>query len=413
LLILLVSVNFLQAKPYVIERKVLSESPSLGANLFIDKDNNAFVVTDGPSGEDYIWLNDTLVPLKKYGGCLNGFIKDGRMHLASLKDKNIDICLVEKNLVLENRTAIEDFPAYPGIERLIYVAGDSNIFYLLGSRQQLPRNPGDFMTAVLSGGHGLYYEKPVWAEIKNQKLLEYQKIPYGGKIDESFDIKEVLTGENTIYFFGFRILKRYREQPTSVLHYAEYNVKKKKVMHSQDIYKETPDSNKNDTRRTRNLYVELSSYWHISANNFNNDLFIVFSWQGFHFSRVENSVPKKIIENMDSPIYYSQNNGKIFDNPEMIGQGILPLVKTDSLGNVYVIWSNSKGDIVYKAKKEGKWSDEQIILSNAIDSDKVWERSGSYKTWLSRMSADFDKDNHLHIVFTSNGMLTYAKIILN
>jgi hypothetical protein len=408
-LIILLSLNNLQAKPFVIERKVISENPVFWADLFIDKDDRAIVIADGPFGEDYIWLNDKMVSLKEYGGCLNGFIKDGRMYLSCLKDKNIDIYSVEKDIVLENRAAIGTFPTYPVKKRVIYVSGDSNIFYLQGSRQQLPRNPVDFMIDVLSGGHGVHYEKPVWAEIRSQKLLEYQKIPYGGKIDESFHIEEVLTRENTMYLFGFKNI----EWPAPALHYSEYNVKKKKLLRSQDIYKESPDFNSKDRPKSKNLYVEWSSNWNISAGNFNDDLFIVFSWQRYRFSRRENRGPDINVENVNMPIYYSQNNGKGFGNAEVIGQGILPIVRSDSFGNIYVIWSNSNGDLVYKEKKDNIWRDENVIVNNTIDSDKVWQRMGDYKHLLRKISAEFDRDNHLHVVFASKGKLVYAKIGFN
>jgi hypothetical protein len=237
-------------------------------------------------------------------------------------------------------------------------------------------------------------------------LLKYQKIPYGGKIDESFDIKEVLTGEDTIYFFGFRIQKRYREWPTSALYYAEYNVKKKKLVRSQDIYEKLSYKDNNDKYRF--------FYWHVSADNFNDNIFAVFSQHGIRYYNPLQPKSYKInMENTNSPIYYSQSNGKGFSNAEVIGQGILPQVKADSFGNVHVIWSNSNGDLVHKVKKDGKWSDEQILLNNSIDSDKVWERSKPYKRWLSKMSAEFDKDNNLNVVFTSKGNLVYAKIGLN
>jgi hypothetical protein len=335
----------------------------------------------------------------QYGDFVNGFVKDGCVYLAFMKDEhNIDIYTVGKDIKLENRAAIGDFPTYPGIEQIIYVPGDTNSFYLLGSRQQLPRNPGEFMRDVLSGGHGLYYEKPIWTEMQGQKLLEYQKIPYGGKIDESYNIKEVLTGKEKVCFFGFRIQKQYRKWPTSnILHYAEYNVKKKKLVQAQDIYSDIPGA----------------EYCSVSADNFDDNLFVVFSWHGISYPIGVNGLPKANIENINSPIYYSQSNGKTFSKAEVIGQGILPLVRADSLGNVHVIWANSNGDLVHRAKKDGKWGDEQIVLNGAIDTDKVWERSNPNKNWLRKMVAEFDKDNNLNVVFTSKGNLTYAKIRVN
>ena len=411
LLMALLSVNSLQAKPEVIDWKVLSSdkfnaSDITSVDVFIDKDQKVFIEVYGPG---YLWLNNRWLSTRQYGGCLNGFVKDGKIHLVFMADEqHIDIYIVEEDFALENRITIGDFPRYPGIEQVIYVPGENDVYYLLGSRQQLPRNPVEFMRDVLSGGHGLYYEKPVWAEIQGQKLLEYQTIPYGGKIDESYNIKEVLTGKDTVYFFGFRIQKEYRKWPApNILHYAEYNVKKKKLVRSQDIYEKLPYKDENDEHR----YF----YWHVSADSFNDDLFIAFSWHGVrYYNPLQPHSIKVNMENINSPIYYSQrSNGTAFSDTEIIGNGILPLVRVDSMGNVHVIWANSNGNIIHKVKKGDKWSNEQIILNGGIDTDKVWEKHCPDKMWLKNMSAEFDKDNNLNVVFPSNGKLVYAKIRMN
>jgi len=116
------------------------------------------------------------------------------------------------------------------------------------------------------------------------------------------------------------------------------------------------------------------------------------------------------MENINSSIYYSQSDGKTFGNVEVIGQGILPLVRADSLGNVHVIWANSNGDLVHKAKKGDRWGNEQIVMDGRADAGEVWERMRQGTWWLQNMCAEFDKDNNLNVVFTSKGKLTYAKI---
>jgi hypothetical protein len=407
LLVILLLASNLQAKPQVIDWKVLSDTSLNGADLFIDKDNRVFI----EAASHYLWLNNNQIKTDQYGEYLNGFVRDGCVHLAFLKEKqNVDIYTVGKDIKLENRIAIGDFPRGSPVQ-VISVSGDNNTYCVLGSRTQSPWNPVKFMVNIKPDG-GLYYDKPVLAEGRGQTLLKYFKIPYGGKIDESYIVKEVLTGKDKVCFFGFRTQDQYRNWPTSeILHFAEYNMKKKKVVQSQDIYEELPDFNKSDKPRTRNLYLELSSYWHISADSLNDDLFIVFSWHGFRFSKIVNGVVPRInMENINSPIYYSQSSGGTFGDVKMIGEGILPLVRADSLGNVHVIWSNSNGDLVHKVKKGDKWGKEQIILDNVIDTKEIWESWPQERLQLQKICAEFDKDNNLNLVFTSNGNLVYAKV---
>ncbi len=152
----------------------------------------------------------------------------------------------------------------------------------------------------------------------------------------------------------------------------------------------------------------------MSADNFNDDLFVVFSWHGTRdASDVERNVVATNIENISTSIYYSQSDGNAFGNIEVIGQGILPLVRVDSLGNVHVIWANSDGSLVHKVKKDDKWGDEQIILVGVIDVSEVRECTRQGALWLQNMCTQFDKDNNLNVAFTSKGKLTYAKIRLD
>jgi Neuraminidase (sialidase) len=118
------------------------------------------------------------------------------------------------------------------------------------------------------------------------------------------------------------------------------------------------------------------------------------------------------MENINSPIYYSQSNGKTFSKAEVIGQGILPLVRADSLGNVHVIWANSDGALVDKIKIGDRWGTEQILLKG-IDPDYVWDKMYENTSRFKKMNAEFDKDNNLYVVFISNGQLVYAKIRVN
>ena len=404
----LLSVNSLQAKPEVIDWKVLSSdkfnaSDITSVDVFIDKDQKVFVEIYGPG---VLWMNDNWVSTRKYGGCLNGFVKDGLVYLAFRADeKNINIYSVGKDITLEKSITSPNSRGFYCIYQIVAVSGENDVSssYILSLVDERSLNPIEYMKSW--SGHGIIYDKPVLTEIQGQKLLDDQKIPYGGKINESYRIREVLTGKNTIHFLGFRTQKQLGAgEPSTpeVLHYAEYNVKKKKLVRAQDIYEKTPYFDENDKLR--------HFYWHVSADNFNDDLFIVFSWNGIRGS--SKSVEIKM-ENIDTPIYYSQSDGKAFGKVEVIGRGILPLVKADSVGNAHVVWANSNGDIVHKAKKDGKWGDEQIVLDGVIDVDEVWEGMYQGTSRFKKISAQFDRDNNLNVVFPSNGKLVYAKIRMN
>jgi hypothetical protein len=409
LLVILLSMNNLYGKPEIIDWKVLSGdkfnvSGITSVDVFIDKDKKVFMEVYGR--EDFLWLNNNLVNTDQYGGCLNGFVKDGRVNLAFLNDEqNIDVYSVGKDITLEKRITLPKSRIF--IYQIIVVSGENNVYssYILSLVDEVSSNPIENMKFWLSGGHGIVYDKPVLAEIQDQTLLEYQKVPYGGKINESYRIREVLTGKDTIHFLGLRTQKQLGgSEPSTpeVLHYAEYNVKKRKLVRAQDIYEKTPYFDENDKLR--------HVYWHVSADNFNDDLFIAFSWHGFRYSKGVNGVPIVNMDNISSPIYYSQSDGKAFGSTEIIGQGVFPLVKTDSVGNVHVLWTDSNGSLVHKAKKDGKWGDEQIVLDGVVDSDYVWKQMYQGTSRFKKISAEFDTDNNLNVVFTSKGKLTYAKI---
>jgi hypothetical protein len=403
-------VNSVQAKPEIVDLKVLSgatfnTSNIVSVDLFIDKDNNVFVEVVS-RGSDFLWLNNNWAKTDQYGKFLNGFVKDGRVHITFLNDeKDIDIYSVEKDITLEKHITLPKSNIW--IYQIIVVPGENDVSssYILSLVDERSSNPIEYMKSW--SGHGIFYDKPILAEIQDQTPLKYRKIPYGGKTNESYRIREVLTGKDTIHFLGFRTQKQLGgSEPSTpeVLHYAEYNVKKKKAVRTQDIYEKIPYFDENDKLR--------HFYWHVSADNFNDDLSIVFSWHGFRYSGNLNNLGI-IMENVNSPIYYSQRNGTAFGNVETIGQGILPLVRTDSLGNVHVLWSNNNGDLIHKAKKDGRWCEGQIILNNVININDVWENMRDGTLWLQNMCAEFDKDNNLNVVFQSKGNLVYAKIRAN
>lgn len=406
LLVTLLLLSNLQAKPEIIESKVLSgdqfnASDIISASLFIGKENDIVIEMEGP---DRLWLNNKWVTTKQYGGFLNGFVKDGIVHLVFQPDEqHIDIYSVKKNITLEQHIPIGDFPTYPGPVQVVYIPGDTNAFYLLGSQEQFPRNPGELIATVGSGGHGTYYDKPVWAEISGQTLLKYQNVLYGGKTDECFLIKAVVTGKDTIRFLGFRMGKRGAEQrgftpPMPViLHHTEYNAIKKQVVQTQEIYKDT-------SRLEIGAGKERVDYFYgeLSADNINDDVVISFSC-------IKRNLVVKGKTDADitilSQIYYSQSESGKFGDVEKVGEGLIPLARVDSLGNVHVVWVNNDGALVHRVKKGGKWNNEEVFL-NGVDNSPS-------KLFGKYICAEFDKDNNLNVVFLSNGQLVYAKIRVN
>ncbi len=376
MLAILLSKNVLYGKSEIIDWKILSNLSFNSAELFIDKDNGVFV-----RAGHCLWMDNTQIKIDQYGWFWNGFIKNGRVYLVFSSDKkHVDIYSIGKNIDIESHVNIEDFPN-TGFIRVVSIPGDNGVSYLLGSREQFARNPVNFLGDVISGGHGRHYYKPILAEIRDQTLLKYFKIPYDGKIDESYYIKEVLTSQDIIRFWG--ITKK--DGFPDTLRYVEYDIKKKETVQTQDIYEkfsifeQKPDG-------------LIDFYWHVSADNFNDNLFIVFSWNGIHhFSKTI----KVNVDNSNSPIYYSQSNKNIF-----------------SLGNVHVIWVNSDGALVHKTKNKDKWSDEKIIM-NGIDSDYVWDTMYENTSRFKKINAEFDKNNNLNVIFTSKGNLVLAKIRLN
>ncbi len=399
LCVLLIFVSNLQAKPEIISTKSLSNykfevSNMFSLNLFIDNENNIFVVVNTP---DFLYLNNQLMSTNQYGDYLNGFVKDGTLYLAFMpNESHIDIYTVKKDIVLEKHITIGDDLTYSnGGEtscKVIYIPEDINNLYLLGYQTQLPRNPSEFLKTVLSGGHGKYYDKPVLSKIHNYKTLQYHQIPYEGNIDECYYIKKVISEKDFIHFFGFRMKeigadKRETSPPSAViLQYTKYNLKKKKVSQNNAIYENRP------------IFPNYL-FGEVSIDNFNDDIVIVFSWINRNII-VEGGINKEIT--ILSNIYYSQSVNGNFSNVENIGEGLVPLVRIDSVGNVHVIWVNNNGSLIHKLKKGNKWSNEEVVL-NGIDNTPS-------KMYGNYISAEFDKDNILNVIYPSNGNIVHAKI---
>ncbi|MFC1739033.1 hypothetical protein ACFL1G_08300 [Planctomycetota bacterium] len=331
--------NNLNAQSQVLDWKVLSNkqfncSDISQTTLFIDNDNNAFVLIgimgENRFGNNFLYMNSNWVVVDKYGILLNGFIKDGSLQLAFKKDEEIVIYKVQKDIMLAHRIKIMGVPQGidPSHSRVISVSEQNSSNYFLKRCVKLPANPVERLRTILSGGHGIYYKKPCLSEIQDDKMLKYQKIRYGGKIDESYVIEEVATGKDLIHFLGFRMPEEAGTQlvlnETVVLHYAGYDVKKKKIIRKHSIYENIP---KYDRNTDTNSY-----YGQLSIDGVDDDVFVVFSW-------VEKKVniKKFNIKEVKSDIYYCRLYNNSFGDIEKIANGFLPLVKIDFVGNVHVI----------------------------------------------------------------------------
>jgi hypothetical protein len=404
LFLVLLTMNNLYAKDHILDWKVLSNkmfncSDICSINLFIDNENNVFVqvgvMGENRYGNDFLYINNNWTVIDKYGILLNGFIKDGYFYLAFQKDKDVVIYNIQEDIKfvsrIKSRIKIGGIPRNIGSyqDRVIPLSDQNGSYLFLGRYVKLPANPIEFLRTITSGGHGIYYDKPFLAEIQDDKMLKSRKIHYGGKIDESFVIKEVATGKDSIHFLGFRGAETPETSGPSgfawntpvILHYVDYNFKKKKTTRKHSICKKTPNAK--------------SYYGPLSMDNFEDYVFVVFSW----VERRRNSNLKET--KLD--IYYSQLSNNTFGDVEKIGNGFSPLLRVDSIGNVHILWVNSDGDLIHKVKKNNRWSEERIILNNLDIYPNITKRY---------ISAEFDRDNNLNVIFPSNGTLVYAKVEL-
>jgi hypothetical protein len=370
-------------------------------DLFIDNNNNLFLVD---YNRDSLYMNNDWIKVSKYGRLLNGFLKDGQFYLAFHKDEHIVICKVQEDIKPISHVRINYDLNKPLISpyyyRIVPVSGQQRLYYLLGSSSQFPAHPLEFLSTLMSAGHGTYYAKPFLAQIQNNEMLKGRKIRYGWKIDETYIVEEVAYSKNSIHFLGFRGREasqlsgpvKFAKGKPVILHYANYEIKKKKTTRKHSIYENTPRFDK-DTKTD-------FDYGPLSIDNQGDNVFVVFSWVTSSWNETESNDTKGII----SEIYYWQFYNDSPGDVEKIGEGFMPLVKVDLSGVVHVFWVNRKGGLVHKARQDNKWSKEKIILNNV-------DISSGIRT-IRYISAEFDKDDNLNVVFPSDENLVYAKIKL-
>jgi hypothetical protein len=324
--------------------------------------------------------------------------------MAFEKDGNIDVYNIKKDFELTSRIKIIEVPnilwGSAKFERIFAVPGKDNSYFLQGWCYKFPTNPFELLFCFTSGGHGISYVKPFLAQVQDNKMLRYLKFRYRGKIDESFCITRAARGENSINFLGFRQLEKpafgpdeYPPQPV-ILYYADYNFGKKKVTRTHTIYENTPRYDKNT-----DTYFD---YGPLSMDNFGDDVFIAFSWRG----RSRMNTSGFDVKNFKSDIYYWECSNGLFCDVEKIAEGFSPIIRADFSGNVHVVWNNGGGVFFQRVRKDGRWSEAEVILSDV-------DICPSAAVYGWGICAEFDKGNNLNIIYPSNDNLIYTKLELD
>jgi hypothetical protein len=431
----------------ILGRKVISTQTTdcdmHWAKLLFDDHNQVLI-----SMRTLLYLNNNLLETGGYRGFLGGFVKNNQFYVAINDMNTIDIYSVLGSLELIRDIHPIKFGSSINYEKIITMPENNNSYYLLGEYYILPFNPVEHIrTQMLVGGHGVYYIKPILAEIQNDKMIRYIKLPYGGKIDESYIVEEAIAGSDSIHFFGFRnidvpfignqgpdrlvrsgvdgyVQKIYnygggdyyldRDITQSViLYYSDYNLKEERNVRKHKLYENTPGyDEKTDT---------YCDYGVLSADTKDNDVFAVFTWvEQKHFKQGSKFRQGFNINNVNSSIYYWQCSDKSYGKAEKIAEGFCPLVKVDQFGLVHVFWLDRSGNVVQKVKSNGKWRNEEIILSSISTKSIIYtkgcliadEDRPEAILYTKFFTAEFDRDNNLHAVYPADDGIIYTKLKL-
>jgi len=370
----------------------------------IDAEDNTFIIikVDGFRGEhfyedEFLFMNDSLTDLEQYGGIWDKFLKDGHFHLACRKDETISIYKVRKGMELVSsigtKESLGKHLQSKDIDRFIPVSGSGNFYYLLASGKRFPVNPVEFLVNFFSGGHGIGYAKPFLIEMQDDKCAKPRKLRYGGKIDESYYIKQVVQHEGFVHFLGFRMQEERAfgpdkiEPEPEILHHAAYDLKKKKVVKTHTICTKTPKVEKDKNNR--------SFYGPLSIDALDDNVFVAFSW----IQRKLNVRPITT-KDVNSTIFYWQYSNGLAGDVEKITGGFLPIAKVDSSGSVHILWVDKNASLIHKAKRDGKWSNDTVLVNN-LDVDYSVIVRGV-------VTAEFDSADNLHIVYPLGGTLVHS-----
>jgi len=370
----------------VLERKVLSDSGSIDCSkitwvkMFLTQQSNRpfiLVLTYDP-GPYLLYSTDGAIGVKEeYGVYVGGYVKNDQVILGFKKEDNVVFYDVQKEFSRIKSVKIVEEMSRLALGRFIAVPELNDEFYVLAQREEFPINPVEFFKDVISGGHGIYYVKPYLAKIEGDEISQYRKLRYGGKTDESYAVREVISGDGMIHFLGFRDGVR-RNKEVMMLYYAGYSTEKKKVVQSYNIFEKEE--------------IGLNHFGSLSMACKKDDVFIVFRW----VVESQESIISDNIRKSISDIYYLQYCNKTADKTVQIAKGFQSSVKLDSTGKVYIFWLDYGGNLVCKTKQGTTWSKDKIILTG-ID------------MLLSGIAAEFDSEDNLHLVYPSKGSLIYEK----
>jgi hypothetical protein len=273
---------------------------------------------------------------------------------------------------------------------IIPVQEQNDLYYLLTAKSEFPINLREFIYDFTSGGHGIYYVKPFLAKVQDGKIGKFTKLEYGGKIDETYYIKQVTQNDNVIHFLGFRQQEKRASGNTSdqftpvILHHIAYDIKKNKVTEADSVYTDTPRWQEEKGIRYR------YSYGDYAMDAIGDNSFVAFAWHKY-IAQTNQLIKSDIF-------YWDYNQGKA-GMPEIIADGYLPVVKADSLGNIHLLYVNDKANLMHKVKQKGIWQKENVLI-NKVDA----------KPGLNNIACVFDKNNNLHVIYVSNATLMLAKI---
>jgi hypothetical protein len=281
----------------------------------------------------------------------------------------------------------------PGTEvHVIPVGENDQSCCLLAARWVFPVSPVEFLFDFASGGHGVYYVKPILIELRSGKPAERRELAYGGKADESYYINRVTPSGDVVHLLGLRQQEKRAWGPREVkstpviLHHTAYHLKKKKVTQTDPIYAETPRGER------------VGAMWHrydygdFSMDAAGDDVFVAFSWE-----KLSHPTNQSGEQRVESNILYWESCGGRTSKAEKVADGFLPIVKADPLGNVRLLCVNQNSNVTHRVKRNGVWEEEKVLF-NGVDA----------KPYFDTIAGAFDKNNRLHVVYPSTGSLVHA-----
>lgn len=393
----------------VLEKKAISKGDIecryiLSLDIILTKDCNAFVLADGQGLDDYFFSiqNNSKVVMKDYGWLHGCFLSNDHPRLVFWKDGNIIIYDAHEGLNAADSIQVFSTKGF-GVHGLIKTE-ETDKLYMLCSRGIWYDQLWKKAKIISSGGHagGDIYHNYYLGVIKKDKIVRYGNIKFDNKRNQGYYVKATANDEHRIAFLGF---KRSGDAATGfppinskiTLNYSGYDLKKKKVTQSHDIYqiKYGPGSH---------------NFGSLSIANKNNEVSVVFSL----YKRPSRGASQNDIQQVKSDIYYFQQSDKSTSDTVKITKGFLPLVKVNSIGEVYVFWVDYDGNLVYKRKQGDRWSKEEVVLKNVDIHPAIASRIyGHVDPLRGHISMEFDQQDNLHVVFRSKGNLVYAKVKLD